>query len=112
MIFDPQSCWDCPVSIWITVALLALAIGIIGAGIAAVKTCRMAGRVIGAFAIAAGGLWYLSMAIHIPRWGVDWNPGSKPWHPEVLPERERILFWSAHFVFLAVAALALRRRPR
>jgi hypothetical protein len=67
---------------------------------------------IGALAIAAGGLWYLSMAIHIPRWGVDWNPGSKPWHPVVLPERERILFWSAHLVFLAVAALALRRRPR
>jgi hypothetical protein len=35
MTFDLQSCWDCPVSIWITVALLALAIGITGAGIAA-----------------------------------------------------------------------------
>jgi len=64
--------------------------------------------------IGVSGLAYLLLAVHIPRWGIDWNPGAMPWNPVALPERDRIVFWSAHIVLLAVVLFALveRRRAR
>jgi hypothetical protein len=108
--FDPRDRFDCPVSIWATLGMLSLAIVIVGIGITAMKSSKMMARAIGTIAVALAGPWYLLMAVYIPRWGIDWSPSGNPWNAVVHPSRQRIVFWSAHIVLLAVIAATFRRR--
>jgi hypothetical protein len=106
------SCWDCPVSIWVTLGMLALTITGIGVGLKARRSRRLAVRALAITAVGVSALVYLFLAVYIPRWGIDWNPGAMPWNPVALPERDRIVFWSAHIVLLAVVLFALVERRR
>ena len=112
MAFDPRNCIDCPVSIWVTIGMLSAAIATVGVGIAAMKSGKLTARVIGTVAVALAGLWYLSMAVYIPRWGIDWNPNGNPWAAVIQPGRQRIFFWSAHIVLLSVIIVSFRRPRR
>jgi hypothetical protein len=107
-----RTCWDCPVSIWVTLGLLALTIAGIGVSLKVLRSRRLAVRAMAITAVGVSGLAYLFLAVYIPRWGIDWNPGAMPWNPVALPDRDRIVFWSAHIVLVGVVLFASKpRRP-
>ena len=112
MTIDPKDCWDCPVNFWVVLAWLLLAIAAVGLGFIGTRHRKLPVRILSSVAIALGGFWYAAVAVYVPRWGIDWNPGSTPWSPVVLPARQNAVFWSAHLAMLSVIAFSLVRLRR
>jgi len=110
MTFDPNECWDCPVQFWVALAFLVLGIGSVAAGLAAGASQRFVVRAAGNIAVALGTVWYLAVAVYVPRWGVDWSAQANPWNPLILPTRQRLLFLASHAVMLGVIVYSTLRR--